>query len=266
MGKCQSDPVPDGNKAIFLRILARHRVGDIILVAASTHTAVDEIILRIDKYLQILRTHAKNNNIATQSIRLYRADAKQDSVVNFTQTQVHLLETKNCADKIISLSRRGVTVIAGTISSLMKMAKSFSELGESVSASTLIVDEASMMVFANFLALATLIHQDGQILLAGDHRQLAPIVAHNWEKEDRPPVVQYQLFVSAYQAIAQLQPRGLPSSALASSVSTYTFRLPPAIRHLIARLYRRWDGIELEGKEVNRGYEKTLLWKALAIA
>ena len=51
----------------------------------------------------------------------------------------------------------------------------------------LVVDEASMMVFPHFLALATLAAPDGKILLAGDHRQLAPITAHDWETEDRPP-------------------------------------------------------------------------------
>lgn len=34
---------------------------------------------------------------------------------------------------------------------------------------TLIVDEASMMVFPHFLALATLVKNDGEIMLAGDH-------------------------------------------------------------------------------------------------
>jgi hypothetical protein len=112
----------------------------------------------------------------------------------------------------------------------------------------LIVDEASMMRFPDFLALATLVDPDGQIMLAGDHRQLAPIVAHDWEREDRPPVILYQPYVSAYQAVdnlAQNHP-GISDRSIRRSALSYTFRLPPAIRDLIARLYRL-DDIELEG-------------------
>ena len=43
-----------------------------------------------------------------------------------------------------------------------------------------------MMVFPHFLALASLVHTDGDIMLTGDHRQLAPILAHDWEHEDSP--------------------------------------------------------------------------------
>jgi hypothetical protein len=234
--------------ATFLRILARHRVGDIILIAASTHTAVDEIMLRIGRYLPLLYAHAQEQQLSTIPLHLCRLDARDESRQALSQAPVQLLNTRNCSQEIEQLRQERLVVLGGTVTGLLKAVTQQNFL-----ASTLIVDEASMMVFANFLALATLIHQDGQILLAGDHRQLAPIVAHNWEKEDRPPVVQYQPFVSAYQAIAQLQSRGLPSSALAFSALTYTFRLPPAIRHLIARLYRRWDGIELEGRGLEGG-------------
>ncbi|MWR20477.1 hypothetical protein GN074_08065, partial [Helicobacter pylori] len=58
-----------------------------------------------------------------------------------------------------------------------------------------------MMVFPHYLALASLVAESGQIMLAGDHRQLAPILTHDWEEEDRPPTVLYQPFVSAYDAV-----------------------------------------------------------------
>jgi hypothetical protein len=103
------------------------------------------------------------------------------------------------------------------------------------------------MVLPYFLAVASLIREDGEILLAGDHRQLAPIMAHNWEQEDRPPVRLYQPYVSAYEATRQIKQRqGLSDAALRQSVLEFTFRLPPVIRALIARLYRL-DGLELAG-------------------
>ena len=64
----------------------------------------------------------------------------------------------------------------------------------------LIVDETSMILFPHFLALASLVEASGEIMLAGDNRQLSPIVSHDWEREDRPPVVLYQPYYSAYSA------------------------------------------------------------------
>jgi hypothetical protein len=109
------------------------------------------------------------------------------------------------------------------------------------------VDEASMMVLPPFLALASLVHSDGEILLAGDHRQLAPIMAHDWEREDRPPARLYRPHASAYEAVRSLKERHEPpDAALLLSALTFTFRLPPVIRTLIARLYRL-DGLTLAG-------------------
>jgi len=106
-----------------------------------------------------------------------------------------------------------------------------------------------MMVFPHFLALATLVTEDGEILLAGDHRQLAPIVAHDWEREDRPPAVLYQPFVSAYQAVQNISEKmNVVPAAVQRSALSFTFRLPPLIRELIARLYRL-DDIALDGLE-----------------
>jgi len=85
-----------------------------------------------------------------------------------------------------------VLVVGGTTSALLKLAaeltqrRPWSLSADGFQVPLLIVDEASMMVFPHFLALASLVHTDGDIMLTGDHRQLAPILAHDWEHEDSP--------------------------------------------------------------------------------
>jgi superfamily I DNA and/or RNA helicase len=110
----------------------------------------------------------------------------------------------------------------------------------------LIIDEASMMVFPHFLALSTLVSLQGEIMLTGDHRQLAPIVSHDWENEDRPPVVVYRPFKSAYEAIRDIARRNISSDSVRVSALSFTFRLPPPLVELISRLYRL-DDIVLQG-------------------
>jgi len=119
---------------------------------------------------------------------------------------------------------------------------------EGFAASSLIIDEASMLVFPHFLALSTLISPLGELMLTGDHRQLAPIVSHDWEHEDRPPIIVYRPFKSAYEAIRDIARRNISSNSLSMSALSFTFRLPPPLIELISRIYRL-DNIDLQGIE-----------------
>ena len=107
------------------------------------------------------------------------------------------LKTKK---KLTELTDGTVLAVGGTTAGLLKLAGEVGKLktyngGDGLAASLLVVDEASMMVFPHFLALATLVGREGRVMLTGDHRQLAPITAHEWDTEDRPPTVRYQPFV-----------------------------------------------------------------------
>jgi len=119
-------------------------------------------------------------------------------------------------------------------------------------ATSLFIDEASMMVFPHFLALGALITEQGDMMLTGDHRQLAPIVSHDWQNEDRPPVVVYKPYRSAYEVIRDIAlpnlPVTRPATAIRVSPLNFTYRLPPPLVDLISRLYRL-DNIELQGRD-----------------
>jgi hypothetical protein len=241
--------------ATFLRILARRTAGDIVLITAHTHTAVDNLLLRLENLLLILQQHATNLNLNVPSIQLSRVDSRNHE--DFENTSIELFGSKSCVRKVNQMRKNAVLVIGGTTNAILKMAnelntkKPFKDNPQGFQTTALIVDEASMMVFPHFLALATLVENDGEIMLAGDHRQLAPIITHDWKNEDRPPVLLYQPYVSAYQAIQNLKENSdvqVSDRSILYSALSFTFRLPPVIRELIARLYRK-DNIELQGKE-----------------
>lgn len=241
--------------ATFLRILARRNVGDIVLIAAHTHTAVDNLLLRLDKLLPTLQKHATNLNLNVPSIQLSRVDSRDQDI--FQNTDITTFSSDPCVTQVNKMRSNRVLVIGGTTNAILKMInelntkqKFLRDYPQGFQTTTLIVDEASMMVFPHFLALATLVKDDGEIMLAGDHRQLAPIITHDWENEDRPPVLLYQPYVSAYQAIQNLKENSdieISDEAILRSALDCTHRLPHEIRELIARLYRK-DNIELQGK------------------
>ncbi|NEI02418.1 bifunctional RecB family nuclease/DEAD/DEAH box helicase [Rhizobium leguminosarum] len=237
--------------SIFARVAARLRRGGIVLVAAHTNLAVDTLMQRLLRYRDSFRAEAEGQGLEMPEVVLSRVHSSRaplddDGIRNFS--------SKSCATKVKDWREEGALVIGGTTNGLLKMARELSDrrpfkdqLG-GFCADVLVVDEASMMVFPHFLALATLVSRSGEIMLAGDNRQLSPIVAHDWENEDRPPAQHYQPFKSAYEAIMRIVDESRPSPAeCRQSALTYTFRLPPIIRELISRIYGDLDDIVLEG-------------------
>lgn len=237
--------------ATLLRILHGCQHGDIVLIGATTHTALDNLLQRIDSIIDAFSQHAQLSNLVMPNITLSKVHSSRGAIPeNQSLGRIEDFPSQPSKTFVARARRNSVLVIGGTTVALLKLARELPgrDLPNGLNTPLLVIDEASMMVFPHFLALATLVEQRGQIMLAGDHRQLAPIVAHDWEREDRPPVILYQPYVSAYQAIDKLA-RNHPdvsAHAIKRSSLNFTFRLPPAIRDLIARLYRL-DDIELEG-------------------
>jgi hypothetical protein len=231
------------------RILARAGLGDVVLIAANTNTAIDNLLLRIRDVLPAFRQAVQAANVTVPRINLARIHSFLSAG---TSTGAGIQDIPSNTN-INALTTNSVLVAGGTTNAVLKLARKMSTIRPYRDAAAgflvrcLIVDEASMILFPHFLALASLVTPTGEIMLAGDNRQLSPIVSHDWEREDRPPIVLYQPYYSAYDAIRNLKSiGGLPDDAIVQSALSFTFRLPPVIRELIGRLYQR-DNIELDG-------------------
>lgn len=239
--------------SILSRIAARVGQGGVVLVSAHTNLAVDTLMQRLLRYRDSFRVEAATQSLDMPQVALARVHSSNpptdtDGIANFA--------AGSCATKVKKWRETGVVVIGGTTNAILKMGgelsqrRPYSEQAGGFLADALVVDEASMMVFPHFLALSTLVKPDGEIMLAGDNRQLAPIVSHDWENEDRPPAQHYQPFKSAYEAVLRIinESRPMPAECRQSPL-TYTFRLPPIIRELISRIYGGLDNIQLEGPD-----------------
>jgi AAA domain len=249
--------------ATFMRILSRRSAGDIVIITAHTHTAVDNLLLRLDSLLPILNQHTAESGLTTPTIKLSKVHSSD--IDKATGGIIEDFKANSCVKKINQWCSQSVLVIGGTTSAILKMVDELNskttftkKYPQGFQTTTLIVDEASMMVFPHFLALATLVRNDGEIMLAGDHRQLAPIVTHDWENEDRPPVVFYQPYVSAYQAIQNLKENSetrVADEAIFRSPLDNSYRLPYEVRKLIDPVYQQ-DDIQLKGREKDQNIEE----------
>lgn len=235
--------------SVLSRCWTSLQVGDVVVVGAQTHTAVDELMLRILATVEPLQHSFAAAGLPTPPVNLFRVDPREGEEL----AGVPDLRSGSAVQALKKARATGIVILGGTTTALLKLATklddsaAYGRRATGFQSNLLIVDEASMMVLAHFLALTTLLAADGQIMLAGDHRQLAPIVAHNWEEEDRYPVTVYQPYVSAYEAVRGIKVRRpVANNQVALSSLTFTFRLPEVVRHLISPVYQR-DNIQLEG-------------------
>ena len=209
------------------------RVGSIVLLAAHTHRAVDTLIERLGRFTVSFQREAGRQALDPAPVVITKVHSGDpppdgDGIQNFA--------ARPSATRVNAWLREGVLLIGGTTSAILKMAKElsqrrpFSQDAAGFHADVLIVDEASMMLFPHFLALASLVRPAGQIMLAGDNRQLAPISAHDWEQEDRPPMQHYQPFNSAYDAVLRNHHRRWrePRGRAAIRADVY---IPPSASH-----------------------------------
>jgi CRISPR/Cas system-associated exonuclease Cas4 (RecB family) len=228
--------------------------GGILGVAAATHTAVDTLLKRVQALKDKVREAFESVGEEWRPLDCRRLEPKRKEEDELCQEpEEELEEEEKC-----KATPPGLLLLFGTTNGLLKA---------KCSLKLLVVDEASMMPFPHFLALASLLFREsgeGRILLTGDHRQLAPVIQHQWEEEDRPGVQRYLPYLSAFEAMLRLwKAMGAPQGVVAYSVLDYTHRLPQEVRLLIQPLYHR-DGVELRGREAQKGMSRPEnIWKAV---
>lgn len=235
--------------AVQARIAARAGARDVIAIVANTHTAVDGLLAKVASTLRDFDGALNGSGLRMPPTTFFRLDPQDQPIAPIAG-----LNPTAAVQPLRQAMAAGVTVIAGTTAQILKLQEYTSRSAAfvrdfgGIQLKDVIVDEASMLLLPHFLSVATMLRADGCCLLAGDHRQLSPIVSQDWEREERPPIQIYQPYVSAYEAVQRVSGavQVNPARAVRSALN-YSFRLPDLIRELIAPLYRR-DNITLDGR------------------
>lgn len=243
--------------ATLTRIIARRSVGDVVMITATTHTAVETLLERIASIEEDVRRAAREQSLVLPKLRLIKLDRYKGE-----DPRIEELTKRPNLKEINPLLEDAVVILAGTINGMITWTneldkkktfrKKFS--GGSVQTKLLVVDEASMMVASHLIGITTMLAEDGELLMAGDHRQLTPIISHDWENDDRPPAQYYRMHESAFDAIATLRDpedtrrkRELSGASVRLDRLERSYRLPGTIRALIQPVYAQ-DGITLKGR------------------
>jgi len=228
--------------AIMIRLATRPG-NKLFLLSATTHTAVDELSGRLREAVPEFHRAAEMAGIDVGPVTVLNIRKEPSGCDEITYEDVAVIK-----ERLLD----GDVVVCGTVNDLLRLGENFERQRwprVTARADGLVVDEASMMLFPEFLALSTLVAEDGEIMLAGDHMQLSPITAHDWGRETREQVMKLYPHESAYNAMRRLA-RACPEGAMKQSALSITYRLTPEITYLISSVYRK-EGVELVSNKVH---------------
>ena len=99
----------------------------------------------------------------------------------------------------------------------------------------LVLDEASQMNLPEAVMAALPLKADAPVVVVGDHRQMPPIVKHDWDREVRRTFRQFAAYESLFDALRQ---QATPIVRFAES-----FRLHAAMAEFLRQEVYRHDGI-----------------------
>jgi hypothetical protein len=191
-----------------------------VLMVAPTHKAILEFVSKLAKSL---RTYCKEGGSDLANLRIYRVlnnvprkGIEGVKYVNYNEDEDVVAELKDALssqEKLVSnASDDFPLVLCVTPPGLYGIMKKIGDKEPNWDEGyfdLLVVDEASMMRLPELILSGAFISKNAQILVAGDHRQLPPIQAHNWEKEDRRTIEEMASFLSAQDFLRLLRQEDL---------------------------------------------------------
>ena len=256
--------------AVLAHIAAHSAVGRChVLMVAPTHKAIHEFV---SKLARSWRAYCREGSSDLANLRIYRVvnstlvKNRLDGVtyVNYNEDETVVNEIKDAIstqDKLVSnASDMFPLVLCVTppgLYGLMKKIGGKEPPWDEGFFDLLVVDEASMMRLPELILSGAFVDKNAQILVAGDHRQLPPIQAHNWEKEDRRTIEEMASFLSAMDFLRLLRQENLGLEHIKSQhkADIPTERLSETHRchQVVAQFLKDWvynkDGIDFRSDQ-----------------
>ena len=99
----------------------------------------------------------------------------------------------------------------------------------------LVLDEASQISLPEAIMAALPLRTSGQVIVVGDHRQMAPIVQHDWENETRRTFQDYAVYRSLFETVQACDPVEIKFQQ--------TFRLHRDMAEFLRRSIYTLDGL-----------------------
>jgi hypothetical protein len=270
----QGPPGTGKTETLQLAVLAHvagHKGGRCrVLMVAPTHKAIHEFVTKLAK---TWRSYCKEGGVDLADLQICRVLSSHSAAakaiegvqyLNYNEDEEALAELKSCLISQEKLGSDGTgapplilcVTPPGMYGLLKKIGEGEPPWGEGYF-DLLAIDEASMMRLPELILSGAFLSKKAQILVAGDHRQLPPIQAHNWEKEDRRTIEEMASFLSAQDFLRLLRQEdlGIEHVECKNKADIPAERLSETHRchEVIAEFLREWvyekDGIDFRSDQ-----------------
>jgi hypothetical protein len=219
--------------AVLAHVAAHSAVSNCcVLMVAPTHKAIQEFVVKLSRCWQ---EYLNAGGQDLKDLRIFRVLSSNTNAVKPIEgvTCINYNEDKSAVEELAGLLLNQTTLTSPSSLSeplilcltppglygLMKKVGDGEPLWGEGFFDMLVVDEASMMRLPEFILSGSFMAKNSQFLVAGDHRQLPPIVSHNWEKEDRRTLEEMASFLSAMDFLRLLRNEDLGLERIKCSVS-----------------------------------------------
>lgn len=210
--------------AVLARVAASIASGCPFRVAVSckTHNAVNIVVGAIAAKLQRLMAFSTATVKALQDLQIYKVVNEETDEV---PPHVEALQAYGYgAQRLESLLMHSLLVVGGTPGGLYNLAKYRSAGGRQVDWSLktfdlVVIDEASQMSVPEGVLSCAFLRPEGNVIVVGDHRQMPPIIAHNWEEEEKRSATANRPHLSLFEFLVE---RDFPWVALDESFRLHT--------------------------------------------
>ena len=182
------------------------------LVAGESNKAVDEVLEGVHDLLVAYRdceaTERYGSAPPLDELELVRLSSGVPADALEHVTYLNYNEDEETLQRVVARLREQNAVQTLVFATPARLYKLVDKLSPGISAEErlagnesyfdlLTVDEASMMRLPSFLTAGAFLHSDAQVLVTGDHRQMAPVRKHDWEQEQRRTVRERSPYLSA---------------------------------------------------------------------
>lgn len=221
-----------------------------VLIGAKTHAATNVLLESVLDAIGRLRemrnarpdlfaSHFDDRLLSVPFYRLQPREALPDEVTP--------LFAEGKRDKHVQarpwdvISAEAITIVAATPGAVYSADKDSKpgHFGNEIF-QLLVLDEASQLSLPESIVASLPLHRDGQTVVVGDHRQMAPIVKHDWENETRRTFQEFAVYRSLFETVKACNPVDIRFER--------SFRLDQDMAEFLRRgIYRR-DGLHYHSR------------------
>ena len=241
--------------AVFARLQGAMREGRPFraFLCCKTHAATDVLLQNVlevreklvdlrGKDPDLFRRHFDLRLLDVPLLRVAPNDPQPEGIVALVKDAEKGPKQPKNTDLILGESWAVVGVTPGGTYSMIKKKWSDGIFGHEL-CDLLVLDEASQMNLPEAIMAALPMTGDAPLLVVGDHRQMPPIVKHDWDTEGRRTFGEYRVYASLFDTLRAM-PQPPPMIQYAES-----FRLHEVMAEFLRREVYRHDGIEFHSKK-----------------